>query len=163
MKHLLTATILSAATLLAQTRSPHRRGPHGLEGWTLNEIVEGVEGQGPLPVDLVLARNGRVIRRISDGPFIWKWIFLPSGRQVAYETGPLHFGLSCVLVDINSGKRVADYDCFHGIPDDAPRWLDLLENTSNTASAGARKVASSKSRPARCNRASELGSQRPSQ
>jgi len=132
MKHLPTATILSAATLLAQTQSPHRRGPHGLEGWTRSEVVEGVESQGPLPVELILARNGHVIRRITDGPFIWKFIFLPNGRQVAYETGSLHFNLSCVLVDIASGKQLADRDCYHGIPENAPRWLELLEDPSST-------------------------------
>lgn len=137
MKYLLTATILSAATLLAQTQPPHRRGPHGLEGWIRSEVVEGVEGQGPLPVELILARHGHVIRRINDGPFIWRWIFLRDGKQVAYETGPLHFSLSCVLVDIASGKQLANYDCFHGLPNNAPRWLDLLENTPSPALGGA--------------------------
>lgn len=72
------------------TQSEKRSGPGGLEGWTL---------EGPLPDDpaqnypfaLVIARNGLVIRKIDGDPFVWKWMFLANGRQVAYESGPLHF------------------------------------------------------------------------
>lgn len=76
---------------------------------------------------LVLARNGRIVRRISDGPFIWRWIFIAGGKQVAYETGPLHFSMTCVLLDNQTGKRLADYDCFGALPADAPDWLKQLE------------------------------------
>jgi len=51
---------------------------------------------------LVLARNGHRLRRIEGEPIIWKWMFWADGRQVAYETGPLHFGMSCVLADVKT-------------------------------------------------------------
>ena len=80
-----------------------------------------------LPVELILARNGRIVRYIQHQSFIWRWMYLHDGRQVAYETGPLHFSMMCVLVDIGSGKRLADFDCFPQLPDNAPEWVRLLE------------------------------------
>ena len=56
--------------------------------------------QGPLPVSLIIANEGGVVRRIRDRQFLWAWRFEHNGTQVAYETGPLHFSLSCVLVDV---------------------------------------------------------------
>jgi hypothetical protein len=71
--------------------------------------------------------QGRVLRKIDGDPFVWQWIFWDNGRQVAYESGPLHFGLQCTLVNVRTGKKLASYDCFHGVPSDAPDWLKALE------------------------------------
>jgi hypothetical protein len=54
-------------------------------------------------------------------------MFTPDGKQVAYESGPLHFSMSCVLVDIATGKQVGYFDCFQELPDGAPAWVKTLE------------------------------------
>lgn len=120
-----------AHTAVAQTRSPHRQGPHGLEGWTESYPVGG---QGDLPEILVIARNKKIVRRISEGPFVWKWIFVENGKSVAFETGPLHFSLTCELMDLSSGQVTAAVDCFRGLPADAPRWAQLLEASNDSDS-----------------------------
>jgi hypothetical protein len=58
----------------------------------------------------------------DGGRFYWNFVFLPDGKQVAFEHGSLHFNLTCTLMDIHTGKRVQDYDCFRTpLPDDAPQ------------------------------------------
>ncbi len=107
--------------------SEHRAGSRDMEGWTLNSTIPD-QPQGKFAFTLVLARKGRVLREIKGEPIIWDWIFWDEGRRVAYETGPLHFAMQCKLVDIASGREVASIDCFHGLPDNPPAWLDALEN-----------------------------------
>jgi len=106
--------------------SEHRPGPHGLEGWTLNGPIPD-DPEARYPFVLVIARNGREIRRFEGGVFVWKWMFVDDGRRVAYESGPLHFGLSCVLADIASGRELETYDCYHELPDNVPEWVQALE------------------------------------
>jgi len=106
--------------------SPRRAGPDGLEGWTLDSSIPYHPGE-TFPFTLVIARKSRVIRKIDGDPFIWQWIFWDDGLQVAYESGPLHFGLQCTLISVRTGRKLASYDCFHGIPDNAPGWLRTLE------------------------------------
>ena len=112
--------------------SEHRSGPDGLEGWTLNDTIP----DGPTerstesyPFTLVLARHGHIIRRIEGSPFVWNWIFWAGGKQIAYEAGPLHFGMLCTLADIATGRELAHYDCFHELPADAPDWEKALESS----------------------------------
>jgi hypothetical protein len=107
-------------------QSEHIPGPHGLEGWTLNDSVPDHPNE-KFPMTLVIARNGRILRRFDGSAFVWKWIFWDQGRKVAYESGPFHFSLQCVLADIKTGKELASFDCFHGIHDGAPDWLRTLE------------------------------------
>ena len=110
------------------TESEHTRGPHSLEGWTLNSpIPESNYGDERFAFTLVLARNRHVLHRIQGEPIIWKWIFWSDGRQVAYETGPFHFGMSCVLIDVESGRKLNSLDCWHELPADAPDWAKALE------------------------------------
>jgi hypothetical protein len=104
--------------------SAHIAGPNGLEGWTLSEVVED---HGALPTGLVIARKGKVVRRIAGSPFLWKWKFESNGKLIAFESGPLHFAMNCFLVDIASGKQIAAYDCFRELPQDAPKWVKELE------------------------------------
>jgi hypothetical protein len=54
-------------------------------------------------------------------------MFRSGRRQVAYESGPLHFGMACVLTEIATGKEVSRYDCFREAPPDAPEWVKTLE------------------------------------
>jgi hypothetical protein len=110
------------------TPSSHRTGPNGLEGWTLDFPIPDHPGE-TFPFTLVIARNGHVVRKIDGDPFVWQWMFWNGGRQVAYESGPLHFGLQCTLVSLANGKQLASYDCFHGVPDNAPGWLKTLETS----------------------------------
>jgi hypothetical protein len=108
------------------TESRHRHGPNGLEGWTLNYTIPDRPGQ-QYPEILVLARRGRIIRRIPGSPFVWNWIFRAGGRQIAYETGPLHFGMLCTLANTATGRELASYDCFHELPANAPEWEKALQ------------------------------------
>lgn len=109
--------------------SPHCYGPDALEGWTLlyprpDAAVSG--GPDRLPLALVLSRRGHIIRRIKGGSIIWTWFFVDD-HSVAIETGPLHFGMQCQLVDIRSGKVVADYNCYDHPPENPPAWVSMLE------------------------------------
>lgn len=111
----------------AAVESAHVAGPGGLEGWTESVVIDEVKGQGPLPVALVIARHGKVVRRIEGSSFVWQWQFRPGGTEVAYETGPLHFSLRCVLADIRTGKELDSVDCFGDLPANAPAWVVELE------------------------------------
>lgn len=124
-----------AAAVLAQSQttpvtgkpmeSVHQKGPDGLEGWTLDYAVPGLTGT--YSEVLVISRNGRILRKIDGHPFIWRWIFIDSAR-IAYETGPLHFSGDCLLIDLTSGKPIANYDCYHWQPPNPPSWVNKLEN-----------------------------------
>ena len=109
------------------TPSKHRPGPRGLEGWTLEGPIPD-DPQGKYPFVLVIARNGREIRRFEGDAFVWKWTFVADGRQVAYESGPLHFSLACILAEVSTGRRLATYDCYRELPEDAPEWVTALED-----------------------------------
>lgn len=108
------------------TPSEHRAGPHGLEGWTLEGPIPD-QPEDKYPFVLVIARNGREIRRFDGSAFVWKWMFAADGRQVAYESGPLHFSMTCVLADIETGRELETYDCYSELPNDAPEWVRALE------------------------------------
>lgn len=110
----------------ALTPSEHRAGPHGLEGWTLEGPIPDAPND-KFPFILVIARNGKEIRRFHGSAFIWKWMFLEDAKRVAYESGPLHFGLTCILADLDTGKELSAYDCFRELPADAPDWVKTLE------------------------------------
>jgi|GEM_PF-1309604 len=110
------------------TESEHIKGPNGLDSWTLNwPVPDSNYGNEPLPFTLVLARNGHKLHRIQGDPFVWKWMFWDSGHQVAYQTGPLHFSMTCVLIDVGSGRQVETVDCWQELPADAPDWAKALE------------------------------------
>jgi hypothetical protein len=105
--------------------SAHREGPDRLEAWT--ESYPLADGQ-IAPANLVIARR-HVIRRIQGDPFVWRWIFWDNGKQVAYETGSLHFNMACRLVDIASGRQLANLDCYRELAEDAPAWEKALRST----------------------------------
>ena len=131
MLFLITGTVAMAAQQAQvgdkPTESVHRKGPDGLEGWSLEwPLPDDPNGQH-YPGVLVIARNGRVIRRIEGDGFIWNWMFLDGGKQVAYQTGPLHFGLTCVRMNLATGKQLEQYDCYHETPEPEPGWVVDLE------------------------------------
>lgn len=105
--------------------SAHRAGPNGLEGWIENTPF--AHGQR-YPTTLVIAQRGRVIRRIKGDPFVWKWRFWEDGKQVVYQTGSLHFNLSCIRVDLSSGRQLANDDCYRELTDAAPAWEKALQD-----------------------------------
>jgi hypothetical protein len=110
------------------TESEHRRGQHGLEGWTLNSPVpDSGYGDEQFAFTLVVARDGRVLRRIAGEPFVWRWMFWADGWQVAYEAGPFHFSMTCVLTDVRTGRKISSFDCYHELPANAPNWVKALE------------------------------------
>ena len=108
------------------TESKHLKGPSGLQGWTLNYPFPD-SPQDRYPRILVITRDGRVIRRITGKHYIWKWIFWNDGRQVAYEDGPPHFLMRCILVDLKTGSEIENHDCFSELPKNSPLWLQSLE------------------------------------
>lgn len=111
----------------APTKADYIKGPHGLEGWTLNWPLKDSNDTEAYPLVLVIAKDGRTLQRIDGGPFIWKWMFWSDGRQVAYEAGPFHFSMACVLADTESGRQLAAFDCeYVDLPKDAPDWLKAL-------------------------------------
>jgi len=110
------------------TESEHIKGPNGLDSWTLNwPLFDSNDADNPLPFVLVISQNGRALQRITGHPFIWKWMFWDGGHQVAYETGPLHFSMACVLMDIGNGRQVDTIDCWQELPTNAPEWAKALE------------------------------------
>ena len=131
MRTLLTLYLAASLTQtpVVGTESPHRHGPHGLEGWIVNETSPEY---GPLPHTLVIAKDGRILYRITGTWIISGWMFQQDGAQIAYSTGPLHFGDDvCVLMDTKTGREIARrFDCSNtkDVPN-IPAWVeDLLRN-----------------------------------
>lgn len=109
-----------------ETGSAHRLGPHGMQGWTVKYPLPDEPDQH-VAGSLVIRRKGYPDRRFQGDPLIFNWMFVADGQQIAYESGPLHFGLRCVLADIRTGRRLADVDCYHELPRHAPSWVRQLE------------------------------------
>jgi hypothetical protein len=116
----------AAQTAGQPTVSAHRHGPNGLEGWTLNYPFPD-RSEDRYPRTLVLSQHGRILRRFVGQHYIWNWIFWANGRQVAYEDGPPHFVMRCILADLKTARELANVDCFGDLPGDAPRWLKTLQ------------------------------------
>lgn len=106
------------------------QGPNGLEGW---QHFHTLENGNEVSETLTIARNGKLVRTINGDPFVWRWLFQADGREVVYETGPLHFSMACVRVNVLSGKELERLDCF-SYPSNppssgCPHWLDALQNS----------------------------------
>ena len=132
---LATVTVLPA---LAQTTA-YDKGPGGLEAWTDDRHTKEFRTNTE-PFGIVIARAGKVIRRIGDhdgGPFFWNLMLLPDGKRIAYESGPFHFAMTCTLMDIATGKHLQDYDCFSSDNiDNGPQWVKDLLSVERTPPAG---------------------------
>ena len=77
----------------------------------------------PIPLALVIFREGKVVRTFRGDLPIWKWRFEAGGTQVAFyqETVHGHLGVHFELRDIESGRVLASHD---GDPElDAPQWI----------------------------------------
>lgn len=77
----------------------------------------------PIPLALVIYRDGRILRTFSNDMAIWSWHFEANGRQVAFEQETVHGhrGVHYELHDIDSGQLLGKYE---GDPaPDAPQWV----------------------------------------
>ncbi|MGN5478589.1 hypothetical protein ACTMU2_20945 [Cupriavidus basilensis] len=125
--------LLSGAVLAhqaSQARRAQRISASGgaemvFEGWTV--IYPSPDGQG-YPTTLVIAQWEQVTHRIQGNPLVGKWMFWENGNQVAYQTGSLHFNMGGVLVDIASGRQLANLDCYRELAEDAPTWEKALRD-----------------------------------
>lgn len=122
---------VSRAVSAAAGESLHISGPQGLTGWKLTYVLDN---QNEVSDTLVVARNGTRIRQIQGDPFIWRWMFLDDGKSIAIESGPLHFGMACILIDLVKGTALQRLNCFT-YPDNPPlggwpEWLTKLEESS---------------------------------
>jgi hypothetical protein len=85
----------------------------------------------PLPLVLVLYRDGKVIRRFDEAPPIWNWAFLPGRDEVviqqAYPHGPEY--LTFTRLRIADGKALARYACNQDERVHAPRpaWTRVID------------------------------------
>ncbi len=79
----------------------------------------------PIPLSLVIYRNGRILHRLGNGMGVFQWRFLKGGEQVAYYTDTLHFNLApkCTLVDVGSGKTLEIWERGDG---DLPPWAAMF-------------------------------------
>lgn len=107
------------------------KGPNGVEILPLFKIYNDA-GDKAITA-LQITQEGNIINTIKGEPFIWRRILLNEGNQIAVETGPLHFVMHCLLIDISSGKIVDHVDCFQYPKEPPPRgwpsWVDtLLQN-----------------------------------
>jgi hypothetical protein len=121
------ATVAAACGALAG-ESQHVSGPAGLSGWKVTYLLDNGD---EVADTLVIARDGKRIREVHGDPLVWRWMFQDDGKSIAYESGPLHFAMACISIDIASGKQLERLDCFR-YPDRAPAggwpaWVFKLE------------------------------------
>lgn len=67
----------------------------------------------PLPTELVLFRNGHIVRRFAGHTVIWGWAFSPDGKAVAWRERTAH-GTSSILYSlrrISDGHVLAGFAC----------------------------------------------------
>ncbi|HTV08402.1 MAG TPA: hypothetical protein VMD97_05095 [Candidatus Aquilonibacter sp.] len=82
----------------------------------------------PLPLVLLIARNGRVVQRIQPGRPVFDWRFEQGDRLVALFSDTSHgdYAPVCELYDARTGKQLASWDGPKS--SEAPRWAEPLEN-----------------------------------
>ena len=81
----------------------------------------------PLPLRLVIYRDGHIIQQFAPGQSIWDWQFLKSGKQVAFWIGPTHgtYTPHFELHDVKSGRLLAQWDGH--VKDKHPAWVSGLK------------------------------------
>jgi hypothetical protein len=81
----------------------------------------------PLPLALVIYRDGAILRQIAPGQSIWDWQFLRQGSRVAFWIGPTHgdFIPHFELHDARSGKLLAQWDGH--VDQKHPAWVEGLK------------------------------------
>jgi hypothetical protein len=85
----------------------------------------------PIPLVLVIYRNGRIRHRLHDGMMIYDWRFWAHGQRVAFCTGTTHGPSTghCELHDVESGRTLAKVDPPVGEAAEYkyPRWARGLQ------------------------------------
>lgn len=75
--------------------------------------------------ELILWRDGKVLRRFSTEVVFWSWDFWQDGRQIAFHIGPLHGSGRSELHDVATGRLVAAFnDDDNGTE---PDWAQSLD------------------------------------
>jgi hypothetical protein len=108
-------------------------GPRGFRACSISFFVPNRSPPGRasdddvLPQRLVVYRNGRRLYAKDGSPFIWEFGFLDDGEKLAFQAGPLHFGMRCTLVVASTGKELDSHPCFtNDDVDAAPSWVRTL-------------------------------------
>ena len=82
----------------------------------------------PIPLELVVYRNGRILRRIQSAstPEIWRWKFIEGGKRVAYYVEFPHGGrgVGCELRDVETGRLLGQWIKDEGKP--LPAWAEAF-------------------------------------
>ena len=111
--HLSDGAVLSAPLTAAKQSgfsnvqvSPNRH----LIGWTVT--FSNCCTSYPIPLKLMILVNGTVRAFTGNGLPIWRWAFLASGTQFAFQQETVHGGLNVhyELHDVATGRRLAEYD-----------------------------------------------------
>jgi hypothetical protein len=79
----------------------------------------------PIPMTIVLYRDGRIIQRLGNGMGVFKWYFVKEGEQVAYYSDTVHSNLApqLTLADVASGKTLEKWVRGDGI---LPAWATFF-------------------------------------
>jgi len=109
----------------ADCSSPKMAEDKHTVGWLAEYANEGPSY--PLPLVLVIYRDGKIIQQIGRGQSIWDWQFRKRGDEVAFWIGPTHgdFIPHFELHDVRSGKLLAQWDGH--LDQKHPSWVDGLK------------------------------------
>lgn len=80
----------------------------------------------PIPLTLVIYRDGKIIQRLKPGLMIVDWRFRMEGKQVAFCTNTVHGNSAphCELHDVNSAQLLEQFDGNTG--ERSRAWMDGL-------------------------------------
>jgi hypothetical protein len=104
--------------------SPQVAGDNQTVGW-LAEFPNCCTSY-PIPMTLVIYRDGKIIQQLKPGMMIVDWRFRVGGRQVAFCTNTVHGDSAphCELYDVNSAKLLEEFDGNAG--ERSRTWMDGL-------------------------------------
>lgn len=82
----------------------------------------------PVPLALVVLRDGKRRTFTGDGLPVWRWAFSPDGRRVAFRSAPVHgdAGVRFELREIQTGRLVSSFEPGPGSARVAPAWARAL-------------------------------------
>ena len=58
----------------------------------------------------MIARHGKVVRKIQATQSFWSWNFWNGGREVVVQEGPPHGASWFMRMDVTSGKELETWD-----------------------------------------------------
>jgi len=91
----------------------------------------------PIPLTVVLYRDGHIIHRIGNGRGLFRWQFVKEGEQVAYFSDTVHSNLApeCVLVDVATGKTLQKWSRGAGV---LPAWAEVFADDVGSLDSNSR-------------------------